>query len=210
MKLFFIHGAGGSHLNWLLITRELKNFEIINVDLPKANSIESYANYFKNYFNSNVIIIGHSMGGLVGYYFTTIFNNVQALILVNSAIFQKFDLNLNKDEICERLYFSQRLIDDCKKKDYLMFKNSDILKNHLEILNNFNPFKYLETFKRKKLLCFHIIGKNDKLIDIENLIKTSEILNCKNYFIEECGHMPHIEKPKEFLEILKNILININ
>jgi len=116
MKLFFIHGAGGSHLNWLLITRELKNFEIINVDLPKANSIESYANYFKNYFNSNVIIIGHSMGGLVGYYFTTIFNNVQALILVNSAIFQKFDLNLNKDEICERLYFSQRLIDDCKKR----------------------------------------------------------------------------------------------
>jgi pimeloyl-ACP methyl ester carboxylesterase len=210
MKLFFIHGAGGSHLNWLLITRELKNFEIINVDLPKANSIESYANYFKSYFNSNVIIIGHSMGGLVGYYFTTIFNNVQALILVNSAIFQKFDLNLNKDEICERLYFSQRLIDDCKKKDYLIFKNLDVLKNHIEILNKFNPFKYLETFKRKKLLCFHIIGKNDKLIDIENLIKTSEILNCKNYFIEECGHMPHIEKPKEFLEILKNILININ
>ena len=210
MKLFFIHGAGGSHLNWLLITRELKNFEIINVDLPKANSIESYANYFKSYFNSNVIIIGHSMGGLVGYYFTTIFDNVQALILVNSAIFQKFDLNLNKDEICERLYFSQRLIDDCKKRDYLMFKNLDALKNHIEILNKFNPFKYLETFKRKKLLCFHIIGKNDKLIDIENLIKTSEILNCKNYFIEECGHMPHIEKPKEFLEILKNILININ
>jgi pimeloyl-ACP methyl ester carboxylesterase len=210
MKLFFIHGAGGSHLNWLLITRELKNFEIINVDLPKANSIESYANYFKNYFNSNVIIIGHSMGGLVGYYFTTIFDNVQALILVNSAIFQKFDLNLNKDKICERLYFSQRLIDDCKKKDYLIFKNLDVLKNHIEILNKFNPFKYLETFKRKKLLCFHIIGKNDKLIDIENLIKTSEILNCKNYFIEECGHMPHIEKPKEFLEILKNILININ
>jgi pimeloyl-ACP methyl ester carboxylesterase len=210
MKLFFIHGAGGSHLNWLLITRELKNFEIINVDLPKANSIESYANYFKSYFNSNVIIIGHSMGGLVGYYFTTIFNNVQALILVNSAIFQKFDLNLNKDEICERLYFSQRLIDDCKKKDYLIFKNLDVLKNHIEILNKFNPFKYLETFKRKKLLCFHIIGKNDKLIDIENLIRTSEILNCKNYFIEECGHMPHIEKPKELLEILKNILININ
>jgi pimeloyl-ACP methyl ester carboxylesterase len=210
MKLFFIHGAGGSHLNWLLITRELKNFEIINVDLPKANSIESYANYFKSYFNSNVIIIGHSMGGLVGYYFTTIFDNVQALILVNSAIFEKFDLNLNKDEICDKLYFSQRLIDDCKKKDYLMFKNLDVLKNHLEILNKFNPFNYLETFKRKKLLCFHIIGKNDKLIDIENLIKTSEILNCQNYFIEECGHMPHIEKPKEFLEILKNILININ
>jgi len=96
------------------------------------------------------------------------------------------------------------------KKDYLIFKNLDVLKNHIEILNKFNPFKYLETFKRKKLLCFHIIGKNDKLIDIENLIKTSEILNCKNYFIEECGHMPHIEKPKEFLEILKNILININ
>jgi pimeloyl-ACP methyl ester carboxylesterase len=210
MKLFFIHGAGGSHLNWLLITRELKNFEIINVDLPKANSIESYANYFKNYFNSNVIIIGHSMGGLVGYYFTTIFNNVQALILVNSAIFEKFNLNFDKEEICEKLYYSQRLITDCKKRDYLMFKNSDVLKNHIEILNKFNPFKYLETFKRKNISCFHIIGKNDKLIDIESLIKTSEILNCKNYFIEECGHMPHIEKPKEFLEILKNILININ
>ena len=209
MKLFFIHGAGGSHLNWLLITRELKNFEIINVDLPKVNEIENYVDYFKNHFNSEVVIIGHSMGGSVGYYFSTIFDNIQMLILVNSAIFEKFNLNLDKDEICEKLYYSEKFVNDCKKREYLIFKNSDILRNHIEILNKFNPFKYLGKFKRKNILCFHIIGKNDKLVSIEKLLETSEILNCKNYFIEECGHMPHIEKPNEFLKILKNILVNI-
>ena len=116
MKLFFIHGAGGSHLNWLLITRELKDFEIINVDLPKAEEIESYSNYFKNYFNSKVIIIGHSMGGLVGYYFTTIFNNVQSLILLISAILKKFNFNLNKNEIGKNYIIPKSLLMIVKKE----------------------------------------------------------------------------------------------
>ncbi len=210
MKLIFIHGAGGSHLNWLLIVRELKDYKIVNLDLGISDSIESYENLFKGHLNESSILICHSMGGAIGYYLSTKYDNIKLLILLNSSIFDKFKIELNKDEICERLYFSKKLIDDCKMRDYLMFKNSIVLKNHLEILNKFNGYNYLNDFRKHCLKTIHIVGKNDRLVGIESLLKTSSLLNAENYFIDDCGHMPHIEKPNEVLSILKNILININ
>ncbi|MEO0143716.1 MAG: alpha/beta hydrolase [candidate division WOR-3 bacterium] len=211
MQLIFIHGAGGSHLNWLLITRKLKNFKIVNIDLPISESIENYEKFFKAILNEDSIIIGHSMGGAVGYYLSVVFDRIKGLVIINSAIFDKFDIDLSKNEICERLYFSKKLIDDCKRRDYLMFKNSQLLKNHLEILNKFDAYKYIEKFLKKNLKAFHIIGENDKLVPIESLLKTSNLLNViRNYFISECGHMPHIEKPDEVLRILKDIFIYFN
>ncbi len=209
MKLIFIHGAGGSHLNWLLITRRLENFNIVNVDLPISESIENYEYFFKSYLNEASLIIGHSMGGVIGYYLATVFENVKGLVLVNSAIFEKFKIDLSKNEICEKLYFSKKFVEDCKKRDYLMFKNYQILQNHLYILNKFDAYKYIQKFKEKNLRTFHIIGENDKLVSIESLLNTSKFLNVKrDYFISECGHMPHIEKPDEFLRIFKEIIIN--
>ncbi|MCS7245327.1 MAG: alpha/beta hydrolase [candidate division WOR-3 bacterium] len=210
MKLIFIHGAGGSHLNWLLITRELKQFHVINFDFPTLESIEEYENFYGKFIDQESIIIAHSMGGAIGYYLSIVNNYIKSLVLVNSAIFEKFNVELEKEKICERLYFSKELVEDCKKRNYLIFKNFQTLQKHIEILNKFDAFFYLEKFRERKIPAFHIIGKSDKVVSFEVLKKTSNLLSVKkNYIIENCGHMPHIEKPKEFLHALKDILINL-
>lgn len=211
MRLIFIHGAGGSHLNWLLITRELNEFNVINLDFPIMESIEEYENFYNKFIDQDTIIIAHSMGGAIGYYLSTVNDYVKSLVLVNSAIFEKIEPELEKEKICEKLYFYENFIEDCKKRNYLIFKNFQTLKKHIEILNKFDAFSYLEKFRERKISVFHIIGKQDKIIPFKILLKTSDLLNVKkNYTIENCGHMPHIEKPKEFLSALKDILINFN
>ena len=215
----FVHGAGGSHINWLLVLKLLSDdYRKIALDLPGhyknplplPDTIEDYGlflvNFLTEYVGEPAVLVGHSMGGSV-VYLASIFSPgmVDKVILVNSAIFSRKERfgRLTKERICERLFYSPKFIEDCKRRNVQIAGDLSIPEHDLDILKKFDPYRYVEKFDRP---CHHIMGKNDKVIPFSSLIHTSSILGCSSHYIEEAGHMPMIEKPREFVDILERLL----
>ncbi len=49
--------------------------------------------------------------------------------------------------------------------------------------------------------------RQDNMMPMENVDHTANIIpNCQVQWMEECGHLPMVEKPDEYLSILKNFL----
>lgn len=94
LKLLFLHGAGGTKSKWRKLKDELDRTDIIYsiIDLPGhgedpnevPESMEEFAAQINEEINSNVIIIGHSMGGLIGIEIAARTENVKGLVLINS------------------------------------------------------------------------------------------------------------------------------
>lgn len=94
LKLLFLHGAGGTKSKWRKLKVELDHTDIMYsiVDLPGHGEdenevperIEEFAAQINEEINSNVIIIGHSMGGLIGIEVAATNENVKGLVLINS------------------------------------------------------------------------------------------------------------------------------
>ena len=55
-----------------------------------------------------------------------------------------------------------------------------------------------------------IWGKNDRIIPYKyQLLEYTEIPDIRIEIINECGHLPPIEKPSKFNEIIKDFLLDI-
>jgi pimeloyl-ACP methyl ester carboxylesterase len=62
--------------------------------------------------------------------------------------------------------------------------------------------------------CLLIVGKNDLITTVDLFMEMFDVLKnsnakkfCKLEIIEECGHLPVIEKPKKINEILKEFFL---
>ena len=94
LKLLFIHGAGGTSSKWRKLKVELDRTDLVYsiIDLPGhgkdkrivPESIEDYARIINEEIKEDTIIVGHSMGGLIGIEVTVRNNNVKGLVLINS------------------------------------------------------------------------------------------------------------------------------
>lgn len=70
----FIHGAGGTQSKWRKVREQLVEVNSDFIDLPghgtndghPAASIGEYANILSQSIHQDTIIVGHSMGGLIG------------------------------------------------------------------------------------------------------------------------------------------------
>lgn len=75
--LLFLHGAGGSHLDWPPALQRIQETAVYNLDLPGhgrsappgCNSINAYADSVVAFIDElklqQVVLIGHSMGGAI-------------------------------------------------------------------------------------------------------------------------------------------------
>ncbi len=215
-NVIFIHGAGGSHINWLYVARKLasEGFKSIVLDLPghhrtplyDASSIEDYARAVSLLLEEKSTLVGHSMGGLVAYVLGAKHPElIDRVVLVNSGIFSRPKLRKlpTKEEICKKLFHRRKTIEDCMRRKLLIMDNLEALKRDFLFISRFNPYKYIDSFRKD---CYHIIGTKDSIVPLEQLVHTSSLLSCKNYFMDNCGHMPMVEDPEEFMHILLDIL----
>lgn len=63
--------------------------------------------------------------------------------------------------------------------------------------------RWFTTIQENTLLCKVISGKNDFIFsEIEAVCFTKEFNNSKLHFIDNCGHYPMLEKPKELIEYI--------
>ena len=153
------------------------------------------------------------------------------LIFLNSTIsFNHVDIS--EDQVIPQIEFSKKILlmltsfsfYKMKMKDF--FFNADAIseidikarwtlmehKNGREIIdfiNNYNTEskllwdRWFKALKENILPSKIISGKNDVIFDENEAHKFKEALENSNlHFIEDCGHYPMLEKPKELIEII--------
>lgn len=90
-KILFIHGAGGTNSKWRKVEPYFSDHTIESVNLPgrnnesnAANTIEEQAEQINSLITKDTIVVGHSMGGLVGLELAKQNENVKGLVLAAS------------------------------------------------------------------------------------------------------------------------------
>lgn len=231
--LVLVHGLGTSSSTWANALPVLaREYRVIAVDLPgfgfssqnddfPVHSIDQYVSILEEFLEDVVagqfVLLGHSLGGwLTMKYALKHPQRIQHLILVNTAgvyyqgaeaLVDLFDIRSTRD--------TNRLLGRIWKKYPWYFRL-------------FTPFVYEDLVRRKvpqivqgvqegdfinsDLSGFHmpvsvIWGKGDSLLSFETVTILSERLPARTiHIIEDSGHVPQLEAPGEFMEVLRKIL----
>lgn len=198
----------------------------------RSGQIEVVKRFLDSIGVKKVIILGHSMGGGVATYFTIKYPEyTEKLIIEDGAVldgvmgeglvkflktpFGKFlwpplvKILVNQiARLKDIAYYDTSLITEevfNQYKKVLNAKNWD--KGLYEIVVSQEKLNLEENLDKIEIQTLIIWGEFDKVIPVEigyelnKLIKNSELK-----IINKCGHVPHEEKPNEFLEILFEFL----
>lgn len=223
LKLLFIHGAGGTSSKWRKVKVELDRTDILYsiIDLPghgeDANevpeSIEDFAVQINREINDNVVIIGHSMGGLIGIEIAARNENVKGLVLINShyelpvhpKVLEKLSSETPFPESFFRASYGQAvdpaLLEEEKKELYYNSKAT--------IVKDFNSCAHYKNGKSQvsqlNIPLLAVYGSEDLLISKtaeEELLEVTEELAIEK--IDGAGHYLILEKGEELFSRILN------
>ncbi|HHW38635.1 MAG TPA: alpha/beta hydrolase [Bacillales bacterium] len=220
IPFLFIHGAGGSSTKWRNVPPFLNEDSATFLDLPGhgqnrsicASTIEEFASVLSKDIQDDVIVVGHSMGGLIGLELAAINENVKGLILVCShyempvhpSLLEKlsegiFPLNFfhasyakNVDEELLREEMEELELLSLRTA-YSDFECCNKYKNGKEVLNQLN------------IPILAIYGSEDRLISKDAREKLlHEKHNAYTTTIEGSGHYAALEKAQLFTQQIVN------
>jgi pimeloyl-ACP methyl ester carboxylesterase len=224
----FVHGAGGTHLDWPAELRRMPEANAIVVDLPghgrsAAPGRATVGAYAADVFAlmdalkiTKAIIAGHSMGGAIA--MTMALNDperVQGLILigtgaklgVNPAILGGFLTEMAKTvALVVSLYYGKSGIDTMRRRSQqrLMEFNPTILYNDYAACNIFDLRKQVGSIRVPTI----IFGGTD---DLMTPLKYSEylrdqIVGSKLVTVRGGGHLMMLEQPEFVAEEVRKWL----
>lgn len=231
--LLLLHGLMGALSNWEGVINEFKGrYKVIIPMLPiydlpllttGVKSLSKFLYKFLKYKGcSNVILLGNSLGGHVGLIFVTSHPEmVKALVLTGSsglyenAFGGSFPKRENYDFIKEKVEFTfydpatatKELVDEV----YETVNDRNKVIRILAMAKSAIRHNMSKDLYKIELPVALIWGKNDKITppevadEFHSLLPDSEL-----YWIDNCGHAPMMEQPKEFNLILNQFLNKIN
>ncbi|MFZ5644261.1 MAG: alpha/beta fold hydrolase [Bacillota bacterium] len=214
--IVFIHGSGGSHVNWKRQIKELgREYIAIAVDLPghglsggsPCYSIDDYTGFMKTFSDKVVgfpfFMAGHSMGGAVALNFALNYPEMlTGLVLIGTgarlkvlpSILESFKNGAIPDNMPSFLYKPGT------PEEILSISQEELKKSGPEVM--FADMSACDNFDVRDRLCeidvHSIIITGEK--DVMTPIKYGKYLadNMKNSsfeIIEDAGHMSMLEKP---------------
>ncbi len=218
ITLLFIHGAGGTQSKWRKVHEQITHVHSKFIDLPghgthqgrPAASIEEYAEMLNPAIDQDCIVVGHSMGGLIGIELAAKNGNVKGLVLTASH----FSLPVHPTVISalaegtfpERLFYASY----SKKVNSELLEQEKIEISHVPIATTVTDYdccnRYLgglETLSNLNIPVLALYGEEDRLLP-----KTAkeDLLNANSHVqarvIEGSGHYIMLEKPEEFVSAL--------
>ena len=84
--------------------------------------------------------------------------------------------------------------------------NEDWERASFEFLKS-GGFKFRKSLSEVNQRCLIIWGKDDKILDQSNaLLMKQELKNSELIIIDQCGHVPHLEKPVEAADAILQFL----
>ncbi|MCX8094989.1 MAG: alpha/beta hydrolase [Caldisericia bacterium] len=200
----------------------------------RSGQVEVVKRFLDKIGIKKVIILGHSMGGAVASYFTIKYPEyVEKLIIEDGAILNGIMggglLNFLKTPIGKFLwtplviifinqisrlkdiaYYDSSIITDevyYQYKKVLNVKNWD--KGLYEIFVSQEKINLEEKLGEINAPTLIIWGEFDKVIPLDVGYNINKLIkNSKLEIIKNCGHVPHEEKPKEFLNIMVDFIEN--
>ena len=244
--LVLIAGLASDSQSWLPIIPELsKKYKVVVFDnrgvgrtksMDETISISQMADDCVDLINhlgfSNVILLGHSMGGMVAMDVAIRYpESVSSLILAaTSSVNSARNANLFNDWVT---YLEQGMSPDFWFRNMFywifskkFFENEEILNvavqmainypypqsktafaNQIEAIQNLNLTTDISKVKTKTLV---IGGEEDLLFspdEIYNNLKS--IQGAKFSFIEGAAHSVFMEKPAEFVKVVNDFLVNV-
>ncbi|MBI5355941.1 MAG: alpha/beta fold hydrolase [Candidatus Aenigmarchaeota archaeon] len=180
--------------------------------------------FMKNLDIGKADIIGSSMGGYIAAYFASEHpEKAKNLVLVSPAGLSRratpeamsymnavyFPTEETAKSALEELFYDKNVVDEEMVVDFVDKMKNDDSKNAYfsSFFNLSRNHEFEEKLGKIKSPSLIIWGEEDEIIPCEYAEEyVSMIHNSKKEMMQKCGHMPFIEKPKEFLRLVKRHL----
>lgn len=227
MPIILLHGLMGGLSNFSDVIKFFKNkgYKVLMPSLPiydmpiMESSVKSLAEFLYEFVKfkrlKNYIIIGNSIGGHIGLYYTKLFNKAKGLILTGSSglyeaglgsgYTKRGDYEVMKEKVEEVFYdpkvATKALVDEI----FETVNNRNKLIKILAFAKSAIRHNMAKDLPKIKIPICLIWGKNDIVTppDVANAFHKL-LPNSDLYWIDKCGHAPMMEHPKKFNEIALN------
>jgi len=231
--LVLLHGLGTSSSTWVRILPSLDpTWNVFALDLPgfgysKIDSgppfagmnemFQSVGAFIQERIPRPFTLLGHSLGGwLAAGVALELGNKVRHLVLADNAGIlceetveqgKAFQVESVRDlaELLTKIWFRYPWY----FKPFYRAVLNDLRKRHVaEFVRSIHANDFLNDRVRTLAVKTTIIwGKEDKLISMKSAeMLMQSIPYAQLYSIERCGHVPQLERPKEFVDILQKVL----
>ena len=230
--IVLLHGLGTSSSTWVhLLPSFDPSFNIIVPDLPgygfsvlrentgflSLDELSGETDALLRTIDAPFLLLGHSLGGwLAARYASEHPDRVSHLVLVNNAgILYEGTQEQRRAFQVESIADVRRLLNTMWHRYPWHFKPfypaifNDLRKHHVaEFVRSVRKEDFLNDRLAKLTMPVSIIwGREDKLISPASvIIMRQAIPHATVQTIEECGHVPQLERPKEFTRAVHQVL----
>ena len=233
--MLLLHGAGGSANLEELRENLAEDYEVILPDHPgfglsqQSNYLNSvsdlsfyYLDFIKELNLKDIHLVGHSMGGWIAAEVAVRSTaNITSLTLISSAGIHvkgvtKGDIFLwSPEELVRNLYVNQDIISDMlsyeasSEEIEIMVRNRVAAARYAWHPRFYNPdlAKWLHRIDIPTLILW---GGQDKIFPAEYATAFKELIpHAQMEILNQCGHVPHMDRPDEFYPRLKSFLSEV-
>ncbi|MEH6944722.1 alpha/beta fold hydrolase [Bacillus sp. JJ722] len=232
--ILFLHGLGGNANNWYYQRKYFaSNWTVISLDLPGHGRSEGEDIHFKEYPNvvltlinylklESVVICGLSKGARVGIDLASQYPDlVSALIIINAFAHLEPVDRKERIEVYDLLSLNDqgKTWADTLLKEMGVAENETIVRGFHHSVRSLNPAhiqrlfselvdydqrQYLSNIKCPVLL---IRGINDHFVPESYMREFKQYLSYSTFVeLENCGHLPYLEQPEQFNQIVEEFI----
>ena len=223
--IIVLHGLMGNLSNFNEVTRFFKerNFKVIMPVLPiyelplLKTSVKELAKFLDNFIIhkkiKDFVLMGNSLGGHIGLYYTKMFNKAKGMILTGSSgLYEKGmgsgytkrgDYDVIKKKVEEVFYSPEVATKELVDEVFETVNDRSKLIKILAMAKSAIRHNMAADLPKMKLPTCIIWGKNDNVTPPNVADEFHKLLPNSNLFwINKCGHAPMMEHPSKFNKIL--------
>ncbi|ERI05207.1 alpha/beta fold hydrolase [Aneurinibacillus aneurinilyticus] len=218
LPFVLIHGAGGTKAKFRGLEERIGRAHCLTFDLPghgenagsRCNTIEEYAEWANEQIaGQDVIVVGHSMGGMVGIEMAARNSDVKGLVLdashyempVHPKILEDLAGGTFPDFLFKASYGKEatpELLEEEQKQ--LSWVETIVVHDDFRACGE---YKGAEIFARLNIPILALYGSEDKLLPKGASEKAKELNDSiQTRTVAGAGHYIMLEKPEEFAQAL--------